>query len=307
MSTSPLPHLDFVVIGAYKAATTSIHLALRAHRDIFVPARKEPSYHAFDGLSAEEVAANPIAPIAVTDPAEYAALFADRAGERLVGEVSPEYLKNPRCAERLALSYPGIRLVAILRDPAERAFSDYLMYRRDGLEPEESFARALDLQDERREAGLATGQYLVTGLYGAQLSLYYDRFPAEQILVLRQDELASDRRAAMGRLAAFLDVDPAGFEQAPTESNRSGVPTSALSRLLYGARRRLLFARSLVPERVKRVLDARLQRTLERPELGPADRERLAAYYAADIALTEQLTGLDLSAWRVRPDNERGA
>ena len=293
----PLPSLDFVVIGAYKAATTTLHLALRAHGDVFVPERKEPSYFAFCGLTAAEIDANPIAPIAVTDAVQYTRLFDDRDDERIAGEVSPEYLKNPRCAAELHTHQADAKLVAILRDPAERAFSDYLMYVRDGRETD-SFASALGAQEQRLAGGLATGQYLITGRYGEQLQRYYERFDASQILVLTQDELSADRGATMGRLAAFLDVDPRGFEQTVDSSNISGVPTSPVSRAAYFVRRRLAFARNLVPAGIKRRLDARLQSTLDRPDLEAADREWLIDHYAGDIALTEELTGLDLSRWR---------
>ncbi|MDG2112574.1 MAG: sulfotransferase [Actinomycetota bacterium] len=293
-----LPQLDFVVIGAYKAATTSLHLALRAHPQVFVPERKEPSFFAFEGLDAAEIADNPISTIAVTDPDEYVRLFEARAAEPVAGEVSPEYLKNPRCAERLRSAYPEARMVAILRDPAQRAHSDYLMYRRDGREPADTFSKALDLQPQRHSDGAATGQYLITGMYGRQLQLYYERFSADRILVLRQDELATDRVSVMDRLAIFLEVDPAGFIDAPTESNRSGVPTSLVSRLGYAARRRARFARRLIPAGVKQAAEARLQSTLDRPELEAADRARLVEYYATDVELTEELTGLDLASWR---------
>lgn len=295
---SPSPSLDFVVLGAYKAATTSLHLALRAHPDVFVPERKEPSFYAFDGLDAAEIAANPVFSIAVTDAKEYEQLFEERRGERIAGEVSPEYLKNPRCAERLWRVLPEARLVAILRDPAERAFSDYLMYRRDGRESAARFAEALDLQVERCAKGEATGQYLLTGLYGQQLQLYYDRFAADRILVLRQDDLTADRDAVMCELATFLGVEASGFAEAQVDSNRSGVPTSLVSRVGYAARSRARFARHLVPEGIKRAVDARLQRTLDRPELEAADRARLVDYYTPDIELTERLTGLDLSPWK---------
>ncbi len=298
MDRANLPALDFVVIGAYKAATTTLHRALCAHPDVFVPGRKEPSYWAFDGCSRTEIEANPISPIAITSASEYLALFASRNGERIAGEVSPEYLKNRRTAKRLAQGFPELRIVAILRDPAERAFSDYLMYRRDGREPLERFSDALDAQEARCSANEATGQYLTTGLYGHQLAPYYDAFPDERILVLRQDDLAADRGRLFARLADFLGVDAAGFTDAPEAANLSGVPESAISRLAYGVRRRVGGVAHLIPASLKQRVDQRLQKTLSRPQLEAEDRARLVEYYDEDIALTEELTGLELSAWR---------
>jgi len=298
MERANLPALDFVVIGAYKAATTTLQRAFFAHPEVFVPERKEPSYWAFDGCSSLEIEANPIAPIPITHFDEYAALFARRKGERIAGEVSPEYLKNQRTAIRLAQAYPEIRIVAMLRDPAERAFSDYLMYRRDGRERLESFADALDAQDVRCAANEATGQYLTTGLYGRQLARYYDAFSVEQILVLRQDDLKTDRDGVFGRLAAFLGVSPEGFTDAPEAANLSGVPESPFSRAAYALRRHARGVAHLVPSGLKQRIDERLQKSLARPALAAEDRARLVRYYDDDIALTEELTGLELSAWR---------
>ena len=292
------PPLDFVVIGAYKAATTSLHLTMAGHPDIFVPDRKEPSYYAFEGLSAEEIARNPISRTAVTDPVKYRALFRRAPADALVGEVSPEYLKNERCAAILSRHHPGARLIAILRHPVDRAFSDYLMYRRDGVEPCSSFADALAQQDARRERRERTGHYIDTGMYGAQLRRYYEEFPDEQILVLLQEQLAQDRHAVLERLAGFLGIDAAGFDKVPIEANRSGIPTGVVSRALYTARRQFRGLGRVLPNGLVRRLDSMSQRTLTRPELDPAVRARLLETFGADIDETERLTGLDLGSWK---------
>jgi hypothetical protein len=297
----PLPHVtlpNFLVIGAYKAGTTSLHHYLRSHPDVYVPDRKEPSYYAFAGLSEEETRANPVWRLAVRDRAAYEALFDDWTGETAIGEVSPEYLKNPAAVERIAAELPDVRLVAVLRNPVERAFSDYLMYRRDGREPEADFDRALDLQEERRVAGEATGQYLVTGFYGQQLAPYYERFAADRICVVLTEDLAADRSAVMARLFGFLGVDP-GHEVADHEEfNRSGVPSSGWVRLAYSARRRLApVTRVIVPDGVKRRIDGALQDRLERVGLPVGAAERLRDVYREDIELTARLIGRDLSHW----------
>jgi hypothetical protein len=234
----------------------------------------------------------------VLDRQAYEALFDGCAGETAVGEVSPEYLKNPATAGRIAADLPDVRLVAVLRNPVERAFSDYLMYRRDGREPEGDFGRALDLQEERRAAGEATGQYVVTGFYGRQLAPYYERFAAGRIRVVLTEDLAADRGAVMADIFGFLGVDPEHEVAEQEDFNRSGVPSSGWVRLAYSARRRLApVTRAIVPAGVKRRIDGALQDRLERVELPAGAAERLREVYRDDIDLTARLIGRDLSHW----------
>ena len=288
----------FLVIGAYKAGSTTLHHLLGAHPDVFVPERKEPSYFAFVGLSDAEIAANPIAPLAVTDRSAYERLFDGAGGSTAVGEVSPEYLKSPHAAANIADALPQASLIAVLRNPVERAYSDFLMYRRDGREPLDDFEAALDAQDGRRARGEPTGQYVVTGFYGEQLRRYHDRFGAGSVKVVLTEDLAADRDGVLADLYAHIGVDPAYRPPDVGDLNRSGVPSSPLVGAAYAARRRLApVARRIVPAAVKRRVDAALQDRLVRPELAPSARRRLEDVYRADVELTGDLIGRDLRHW----------
>lgn len=291
-----LPDIEFFVIGAYKAATTTLHYALREHPDVFVPRRKEPSFLAFVDKTADDAEQNPAFNNAVRSIEEYRELFSDAPDGTVRGDVSPEYLKDPSCADTIARYYPDAKLVAILRNPVERAFSDYLMYKRDGIETEETFAAAIEAQPDR--IGRAHGGYLETGMYGSQLSRYYEKFAESQILVLIQEDLRTNRDRTLEQLATFLGVSAARFPTEMEESNRSGIPTSRGMKLAFAVRRGLKGTAKYVPETAKRKVDDLLQRGLERPELPATDRAELMDYFAEDIALTEELTGLDLAAWR---------
>ena len=187
------------------------------------------------------------------------------------GEVSPEYLANPWSCGRIRARVPEAKLVAVLRNPVERAFSDYLMYVRDGDEKDD-FAGALDAQDERRSAGSPTGYYLETGFYGRQLRPYFEAFPREQIQVHLFEDFAADPDAVLGQLLAFLGVDPALGETPERAVNVSGVPRNALVGAAVRGGRRVA---PLLPEAVRRRAKSALARGLDRPALDPAVRRRL--------------------------------
>lgn len=288
---------DFFVIGAYKSGTTTLHHLLRAHPELYLPARKEPSYYAFAGQPAD---AHPAAATSVRDRSAYRDLFAAAPAGALTGEVSPAYLSVPRAFDALAAEAPDARFVAILRDPVARAYSDYLMYVRDGVEPLHDFAAALAQQDQRSERGLPTGNYLSTGFYGSQLLPYYERFGPDPILVLLFEDFVADVVGSMRAVFAHLGVTPDVPLPADRRFNVSGVPSSRTSRVLLRARHRLAptLGRA-VPERAKQRIDRRLQRRLERPPLDPVVQARLRRLYRDDVALLRRLTGHDLTRWEV--------
>ncbi|HEX6473777.1 MAG TPA: sulfotransferase, partial [Candidatus Limnocylindria bacterium] len=129
---------NFLVIGAAKSGTTALWSLLRQHPQVFMPALKEPHHFAFDADQPAPQFRGPGANLhrdAVTGTDAYRALFAD-AGEALaVGEASATYLYVAASVERIRAAIPDARLVAILRQPADRAYSSYLHLKRQGREP----------------------------------------------------------------------------------------------------------------------------------------------------------------------------
>lgn len=286
---------NFLVIGAYKSGTSSLQWYLRTHPDIFVPEYKEPRFFAFEGVTDRS---DPMYRGAIVDLEAYEALFDPVKDETAIGEVSPEYLKNPDAAARIAGRLPDVRLIAVLRNPVQRAFSDYLMYRRDGRETETDFLAALRAQPERQAKDLAIGQYLVTGHYADQLEHYYERFDHDQIKVVLHDDLVADRDATMAELFRFLDVDPTVSVAPEPNLNRSGVFTDPFSKGLYAVRRRLApLVRDIVPATIKQRIDQRFESRLHRPTLEDEAVDWLQDYFAEQVARTAELTGLDTSAW----------
>lgn len=304
MSRSPSPP-DLIVIGAYKCGTTTLQHLLEQHPEIHVAARKEPNYWAFVGMSDAELAAHPSAKWSVRSAEEYAALFAGVPHGAITAEVSPEYLKSPLALRHLAdASTADTRIVAILRDPADRAFSDFMMYRRDGLEPFDDLHRALDVQEDRRQAGLATGDYVETGRYARQLAPWLDVFGPERLDVLLYDDLRDDASGLAARLYSIAGVDASFEPDSLTAQNRSGVPSGAVLRTAYRIRRRWGSSLSgILPATTKRFVDERLQRRLTKVEMPVDVRARLIETFRPDVERLAELIDRDLSHWlAIDPD-----
>lgn len=187
---------DFLVIGAMKAATTSLHEYLRGHPEVFMPPQKEVDYFSVDAHWER-------------GPDWYRQLFATAPPGSVTGEASPSYSKHPeypRAAERIARSAPEVKLIYCVREPIARTLSHYRHEVVRGRE-HRPFAEAIE-QDHR---------YLDASRYGLQLEQYVDRLVPDRIFVVESEHLRGGRTAVMSRLFEFLGVDPAwrGYVDAP--------------------------------------------------------------------------------------------
>lgn len=239
----------------------------------------------------------------VQDRDSYEALFEGAGADQLRGEASSDYLYRSRTAAgRLSREVPSVRLIFVLRDPAHRAYSNWLQHVQHEREPL-SFVAALDAEEERIEQGWAWWwHYARRGYYAKQLEPFLDAFPREQILLLLHDDLRRDPGGLLERVAAFLGIDPLPLaedpEQAEQRQNRSLVPRSprhARMRRLAGPPARALGR--LLPDSAERRLRHWFQGKTLGPAISDADYRRLRHAYAADLTRLAAMTGLDLSAW----------
>jgi len=286
--------LDFFVLGAQKAGTTTLHAWLAARPELALPRIKETHY--------------------LCDPerqelgeAWYAASFARTRATRLCGEVDPEYLHSPEALQRLHARWPGARLVLLLRAPLERSRSHWAMSRARGLEPLD-FQQALEAEEERLARGGAQAErdhgYLTRSRYAACLERLERLAPGHPLHVVRTDELFGARRdEAWGALCSFLGIAPAP-PPADAERNARWSPRSGWLNRHLRARtglRRVLGR--LVPSRELRLrlglwLDRWNQRPLAEREALPELDSRWYSRFEAEVTALERRTGLDLSGWR---------
>ncbi len=295
----------FLIIGAAKAGTTALYFQLRQHPDIYLSPIKEP--HFFSHLDRAPDYRGPgdyIPRVAVRDPAAYEALFAEAGPARAIGEASPTYLYVAGTAARIHERLPDARLVAVLRQPAERAFSAYLHVRRDGREPIREFAEALREEPARIARNWEPiWHYAAGGYYYRQLRPFFERFDRSQIHIMLYEAYQADPAAALARLCRFLGLDDRFPFDLSVRPNVSGIVRSrAVDRLLQRLFLRpnplkALARRSLSEQTRLRFTESLRRRNLERPSLAPAVRRQLTDGYREDIRQLEGLIERDLSAW----------
>lgn len=192
----PLP--DFIIGGAPRSGTSFLSELCGRHPglDMAKPARPEPKFFIDEALYSRGL--------------DYYSerWFKDLPKDGLLGEKSTNYLENAAAATRIKSCLPDVKLIFILRRPEDRAYSNYLWSRMNGLE-EEDFRRALDLEEERenRLGAARPHAYFSRGLYAQLLAPYFEVFPREQILCLRYEDIATDAGALAARIHAFLGVE----------------------------------------------------------------------------------------------------
>ncbi len=301
-TSSAEPRLpDFLVIGAFKSGTTSLMNYLSQHPEIVVPWLQEPNFFGSEEFSlnldgskgARRDGDGAYGRRRTSTLAQYTNLFAEAPDDCIVGESSPQYLTHPAACGRIRSLLPDCKLVAILRNPIDRAFSDYSMFVRDGIE-KDPFAEVI----HRPRSIKPMGHYVETGMYGKQLQPYMEAFPSDQVKVYLHDDLRADPMGVMRSLYAWLGADP-GFQPNVSEMmNPSGVPRNSVVAAAYIARRHLQpYLKPIVPRSVQRHLDVRLERGLQKDVVDPAVRRELADMFADDVALLSKLIDRDLSHW----------
>ncbi len=289
----------FLVIGAMKAGTSSLYHYLRQHPQIFMSPSKEPQYFAFANSPPDlrGPGDDKTARFLVTEANDYAALWRGAERFRARGEASTSYLYLPSAAPEIHRQLPSVRMIAVLRDPTERAHSNYLHMRRDAREPLADFSAALDAEPERIRRGWAHHfHYRTCGFYSAQLRRFFALFPREQIRIYLYEELSEDPAALLADLCSFLEVDPAFDFDTSLRHNVSGIPRSPwVHRILQTRFPRL---RGFVPQGLReRAIPRLLQANLTHPVLAPAVEERLRSDYRDEVRSLADLIQRDLSNW----------
>jgi hypothetical protein len=298
------------IVGAAKSGTTSLYNYLRQHPDIFMSPVKEPCYFAYaenpPALAGPgDEAANRESGVVYTLDA-YQELFAEATSESIVGEASPVYLYDEDAPRLLHQHCPDATLIAILRNPVDRAYSHYLQLVQSGRESLERFEAALDAEDERRDAGWEwSWHYRHMGFYGRQLARYLEYFDREQLHVYRFEELTKDPEGFAQTVYRALGVG-SSFEPGTGIRHRAtGVPQLDWLHQFIGTPDHFLrrWSRLVLPEAVRdRILMAVRNANLQKPPLSDAARARLTDAYRDDVHRLETLLDQSFSDWLTTDD-----
>ncbi len=287
---------NFVVIGAAKAGTTALYWYLAEHPAVFMSPLKETNFFAF-GLDAEgrQLYGNPeVHRYPVQSLADYEKLFAGAGSAIAVGEASPIYLECPQAAGRIRDIIPQARIICCLRNPADRAYSDYQMHLRNArrrLDP------ATDLAPTAAWVHPDSHWMEISRYYG-QLKRYYDAFPREQICVFLFDDLRKDPLRVVQDVYRFLGVDPTFAPDLDTPHNVGGMPENMFLERVVMSKGIVRAIKPYIPQRAANwVRNLRTRNMRPAPPLPDSLRRQLNESFRDDIARTSNLIGRSLSHW----------
>lgn len=276
---------SFLIAGVQKGGTSALWYHLREHPEIYMPDEKELNFFNWNyHLSM----------------AWYQRHFESSPAKRAWGEASPHYLLTAGVAARIARDLPECRLVFILRDPVERAHSNYWFNVSRGLQnPAVPFARAVEARDGQ-------SRYVNKGYYWKWLEPFMERFSPEQMLILLAEDLKADAHATLARCYRFLGVRPLPPGPELANINVTRLPRSPLTAQLAATWMPIREAiRPCVPRPLlefssplRQYLWGTLFRAGQtRPVVPPEVRERLNGIYRESNRSLGAYLGRDLSEW----------
>ncbi len=286
LSALTLP--NFLIIGANKGATTSLRAYLGEHPDVFVPSMIEPSFFAIagrprtlaDGSNAYVELEREGAAFSLE---EYEAMFEGVTTESAIGEKSTAYLTSPHAPHRIKELIPDVKLVAILRNPVERAFSHYLMEVRWGHE-RLSFDEAVAAERDRKYMNPGGARHYVrSGRYANRVERYQGLFRREQFRIYLFEDMQTDTPAVVREVFEYIGVDP-DFEPDLNLHHNARPPRTARPRMA----RRIASALSQ---------PSRLKPPSTSSRMTPKTREELVDFYREDILKLQTLIDRDLTSW----------
>lgn len=266
--------IDFLIIGATKGATTWLQRCLMDDPAIAMPG---PELHYFSRAYRR-------------GDDWYLSQFPQGAAGRIAGEKSNSYMEAPESASRILRANPNVRLVAQLRNPVDRAYSDYCMRYRRG-EYSRDVARYLNPDDPTDPMLIARGHY------ARQLRAFYDLFPAENILITLFEDVAQDPASLIGRVRSFLGLPeehPAQMVLDRVKDRRQPTVGPELRRLLTPLKPLVApFRDSPTFKRVHALLASEIRYS----PLTADVRVALARHYEPEVEALSTMIGRDLGAW----------
>jgi len=286
---------NFLIIGAAKAGTSSLHHYLVQHPQVYMPRVKEIQFFTDDQLYRKGI--------------DYYLhhFFKDSNAFPARGEATPLYMHRPcTVIPRITQSFgkQNLKFIVILRDPVKRAWSHYLHSVRLGTEPLE-FEAAVQAEGERvKKNQIGWRSYFSDGLYAAQLSEWFDAFPKECFYICTQEELADNPQALLNKIFCFLNISPDVVIDCWAPKNKASEAKSiALMKILMGQFPGAALLKLILPLRLRRQLGMKLRlKNLSPlknpPKIDKAVAQSLRHLYDPDLAKLETMLDRDFSRWR---------
>ena len=298
-SNKKLP--NFLIVGAAKSGTTSLYYYLKEHPEICISKNIKETFF-FTGKDFKDVNKESCnyGRYAVTSLERYKLLFNHCGNKKVRGEVCVAYLffyKESIQNIKKILS-DKVKIIIVLRNPIDRAFSNYLHHVRDGCE-KETFEKALSLEKERKRKKWWWGYYLIeAGMYYDQVKAYLENF--SEVKIYLYDDLKKDPLSLVQDIYRFLEVNDSFTPKSlGIKYNVSGIPKNRFFyEIIFKSNPIKSVITPFIPRNLReKIIAIASQKLLKKPQMKPETREYLKELYQEDVLKLQGLIKKDLTHW----------
>ena len=285
--------VDFFIVGAPKAGTTSLYHYLNEHPKISMSSVKEPNYFSYEELETQKLyyKSNKINSLD-----SYHNLFPTRDANLIYGEASVSYLFYKNVAEKIKTYNKNAKIIILLRNPIERAFSHYLMDVRLGL-ISESFESVVDGFETTSKNKLYYQQYIELGKYYNQISNYKRLFNDKNILIIDYEDFKNKTSLSVTTVFDFLQIDTSFIPNLDLTHNTFRKPKFTFIEILYSNHSIRFLINKLIPSKFKNYINQMVFDKQDKPILSQDLHERLKSIFKNDVNKLSNMLNKDFSKW----------
>jgi len=284
--------LKFICVGAQKAGTSTLHDILKQHPDLQLPIYKETHFFRDDEVYEKGLE-------------YYFNHFFDKEKRECIGEIDPEYAYFEPCAQRIWDCFGAIKIIFILRNPVDRAFSHYRMSKGRGLE-DYTFSEAVETEENRLRTHYdhIHFSYCSRGKYWEQIERFQKIFGTKNVAVYKFEDLIKDSKRTVESICNFVGLSPFEFDYSMKSNQASTAKSKWLRDFIYRPNGLKKAIGKLIPSKA---LKDKIMMTLAEKNKKPANKETLSnsekemlykRYFIEEVALLENNLGLNLGAWK---------
>lgn len=285
--------VDFFIVGAPKAGTTSLYHYLNEHPKISMSSIKEPNYFSHEELETQKLYYKSHT---INSLDSYHNLFPTRDANFIYGEASVSYLFYKNVAEKIKTYNKNAKIIILLRNPIERAFSHYLMDARLGL-ISKSFESVVDCYEITSKNKLFYQQYIELGKYYDQISNYKRLFNDKNILIIDYEDFKNKTSLCVSNVFDFLQIDTSFMPNLDLTHNTFRKPKFTFIKNLYSSQSIRRVMNKLIPSKFKNNINQIVFDKEDKPILSQDLRERLKSIFKNDVNKLSDMLNKDFSKW----------
>lgn len=284
--------INFICVGTQKAGTSTLHDILNQHPEIKLPKLKETHFFRDDEKFSKGMD-------------YYFNYYFDNSEKKIIGEIDPEYSYFPGCAERIKQSLGTIKIIFVIRNPVDRAYSHYLMTKRRGLE-DLPFEEAIRKEQERLDShyNKIHFSYISRGYYSTQIKHFEKIFGLENIKIVLFDDLITKTEETIVEISDFLDLPDFEFNYNIKSNPASEAKNKQIRDFIYKPNKLKKLVGKIIPSQklkdfIMFTLNKKNLKPVNNVKLENSEKEKIyMLYFKEEVEALEKRLNVSLSKWK---------